>query len=98
MLFAWLKDTCDPKVNQVDMPIFADHHVGRLEIAKDDWRLMSMQVVQNIAELLCPLEDGLYGQRSTTNVFQVFLDGFPFNKIHDQVGTLIFCEAVINTR
>src|SRR5579885_1322938 len=47
----FFKETRNAKVDQVDVPIPLYHHIGGLQIAEDDRRLMLMQVVQNITEL-----------------------------------------------
>src|SRR5205085_11223760 len=36
MLFARLENTRNAEIDQIEMTIFADHHIGRFQVAKDD--------------------------------------------------------------
>ena len=85
MRLARLEKTSDAKVNQKDVPTFADHHIGRFEVTKNDWWLMIMEITQYVTQLLCPIHHLLHWQRVVSRVFQVLFQRFAIDEIHDQV-------------
>ena len=80
------------------MTALADHHISRFEVAKDDRRLVIMQVTQYIAQLLSPIQHPFNWQRIVSPLIQVLLQRFTIDEIHHQVGAIIFCKVIVNAR
>ena len=54
----------DTEVDELDRAVGREHHVRRLHVAKDDWRLATVQVVEHVAQLDTPVDDVLLLLRS----------------------------------
>src|SRR6266568_5916586 len=48
---AWFEMTRDAEVDQVQLALKRAHDVSRLQITKNDWRLMRVQVIQHTTQL-----------------------------------------------
>ena len=89
-----LENLGDAKVDDHDAAIrFPHHKVARLDVAEDDWRLVAVQISQDIAYLEGPLYDLLLS-KCTPIRFEEILQGLTFDELEDEVAALAFGEKV----
>src|SRR6266699_2813909 len=93
----WFKVASNAKVNQVDMTGRCSHHIGWLEIAEDDRRLASMEVIKHCTELDTNIEDFFKWQASTHCSIQVLLQCFTLDEVHHEIPMLSISEVVVYT-
>src|SRR2546425_2368371 len=57
LLLAFFEETCNAKINQVDVSVGSDHHIGWFEIAENDGGTLLVEVGENITQLACIIQD-----------------------------------------
>jgi len=82
-----------PKVHQHRLPLPGDDDILWLHVPVDD--TPPVAVVQRIQQLPCPSEDFCF--RQLTLLDNDFIQSSPVNKVHHQVGIVIFFEIVADT-
>src|SRR5258706_8659516 len=100
-----LKCARNTKVDQLDLVAIGDHHIRRLEVTKDNRRVLAMQVAQHIAELLPPTACACLRNASRTidsryiTLLRKYLgQRTSFNEIHDEVMPATLDKEVTHAR
>src|SRR5258708_22997014 len=88
----------NPKINQVDLPVWCAHDIIRLEIAEDDRWLAHVQVGNNAADLYADLK--YLNDRKIMYTFprQVLAQCFAFNEVHHQIPASLLTELIVDAR
>ncbi len=94
----------DAEVNQVEVPPWGAHDIGRFEVTKDDGRLARVQVIQHDAELQAGIEH-LFNRkmplaclRIANGFLQVNLQGLAFNVVHHEIPAPGVAKVVVDAR
>ena len=87
----------DAKINQVHVVVGGAHDIRRLEVAKDNGRLVGMQVVEHRTQLDTDFKNHL--NREELGVFaQVVFQGIARDKVHHHVGAPLLAKMIVNAR
>ena len=95
--FAGLEVAGNAKINQVDMVIRSEHNIGRFEVAKDNGRLVAVQVIEHRRQLNADIESGL-DREAPNELVQVVFQRLAREKVHHHIGSSLLTEVVVNAR
>src|SRR5579863_1021434 len=73
-----------------------EHNVRRFEIAKDDRRLVRVQVIKHLTKLDTDIDDLLRREFIAGRFLEAFTQSLSLDEIHHQVPAIHFHEMVIN--
>jgi len=82
------------KVNQLDLSLRRQHHVGGLEVAEDDGGGLPVQVLEHIAQLAHDVEHLPLRQPFVGRILQYVFQRLPAHVIHHQVQVVSFGEKI----
>jgi hypothetical protein len=91
-----VEETCKAKVNQENLPGRGTHDICRFEVAKENGWLMTMQILQNIAELHAYFKGLFEGKTPPRKPFQVLFKALSFDEVHDEIAASRFIEVIMH--
>jgi hypothetical protein len=89
------EDARDAKVDQLDLPVPGEHHVGGLHVPENDRLRPRMQVVQDIAQLQPPIQDKPLIDWATNTLLLLF-QGLPLDILHEEVSLAALLKEIAN--
>src|SRR5258708_38599624 len=95
---ARFEETCDPKVDQVNMPVWTAHDIARLQIAENNRGSLVVQITQHIAQFPRDLQRFRQWQSPVWYTRQVLLQRFALNKAHNQIPVTGLLKVIMDTR
>ncbi len=83
-----------PKSISLTLPSEVDHDIRRLQVTEDDRRLLAMEILQHVTQLIRPLQRTRFGNRplASDDVFEVG----PAHEFHHQVVIPLGLETVVD--
>src|SRR6266704_3918201 len=90
--------TGNAEVNEIEMSSGRAHNIGWFEIAEDDRRLASVQVVEHCAELDANINDLLSWKASIHCFVQVPLQRFALDEVCHEIPVLRVGKVVVQAR
>src|SRR5262249_3908354 len=95
---AGLEVTRYTKIDQIQIFIDSTHNIRWLEIAKDNRRILVMQITQYSTERYANLYNLTHRKPSTGNTAQVVSKRLPLDKTHYQIPVSILFKVIKYTR
>src|SRR4051794_11398289 len=85
------------EIEEDNLPFRRELQILRLDIAMDDGRLLCVQVIQSVQQLVRPIQDLRDGKRCPT-LFQLLKEVFAWNELHHEKLALLVREVVADAR
>jgi hypothetical protein len=96
-VLAGLEEAGNAEVNQLQAVVGHDHDVGRLQVAEDDRRLLAVEIVEDVAQLVGPGDNAALRKRPFAAV-EHLLQGAAGHILHHQVVAVADGKLVADRR